>query len=856
MDTKLKDVHSGHKGAITRLWKNFGEIRDLSEIEIEDVTAILDSVLQKRDILKDLNDKIVEASSDEDVVDKIQQTDEYMFDLDSKIRQIRKLINPSQSKSQNLPVNTTVFQASHVTPSDTPMHTLISPTANSVPASDSSQLNPHANCFTSTSHVQSNAASFYTSNPAISEIIPATNASMHIPSLHSSSSTNNQYHKLPKLNLPTFKGNILDWQSFWDSYETSIHTNPTLSDAQKFNYFKSLLQGEAFQTISGFSMKNTNYGKAISLLQERYGQIHTIIQTYMQALLEISPPIYTLVSLRNYYDKTETYVRGLESLGQTTDTYSSLLVPIILNKLPAEIRQNLARQHGPSSWNLKDLRKSILNEIQIMEAGQNAGTYLDSIDHQFANSSISTFHTGNNSPQGNTTHNAKKSQPRNIKERPCVFCKDIHPPTYCTKVSDHKARIAIVKRDNLCLNCLGNHHANECKSKRTCRHCDKRHHSSLCNVSNHGNRETANNPDIQNNQSQNQSTSVSLINTTENKEDTHILHSSTKMRTTVLLKTDVAPVWSGSICTDTNILFDEGAQRSFLTDDLAKTLNLKTEGVEVVHLSAFGKENTSTRELRKSTVHIETGNRRKFPIKVLIVPTIAVPLQNHMRNVNRDMNYLKGLRLAHPVTKEDSFEISLLIGADYYWDFIEDEIIRGDGPTAVRSKLGYLLSGPLQSGIARSSTTAGIFNLLVSHKSEEFNLEAFWKLESIGIDSSENQEKETNYLKDYQESSIEFLGDRYSAKLPWKQDYEELPSNYDVAKRRTANVIRRIGKDATMLKKYGDIIKEQERRGFIVRVDELEPTINKVHYIPHHAVVKKDSSTTPIRMLIQDLGKI
>ncbi|CAG2252054.1 unnamed protein product [Mytilus edulis] len=135
MDTKLKAVRSGHKGAITRLWKNFGEIRDLSEIEIEDVTAILDSVLQKKDILKDLNDKIVEASSDEDVVDEIQQTDEYMFDLDSKIRQIRKLINPSQSKSHNLPVNTTVFQPSHVTPSDTPMHTLISPTANNIETS-------------------------------------------------------------------------------------------------------------------------------------------------------------------------------------------------------------------------------------------------------------------------------------------------------------------------------------------------------------------------------------------------------------------------------------------------------------------------------------------------------------------------------------------------------------------------------------------------------------------------------------------------------------------------------------------------------------------------------------------------
>lgn len=89
------------------------------------------------------------------------------------------------------------------------------------------------------------------------------------------------------------------------------------------------------------------------------------------------------------------------------------------------------------------------------------------------------------------------------------------------------------------------------------------------------------------------------------------------------------------------------------------------------------------------------------------------------------MNSLKGMRLGHPVTIEDSFENSLLIAADYNWDFIEDEVILGDGPNAVRLMFGYFLSGPLQSGIAYSSTIAGIFNVLVSHKSEEFNLDAF-----------------------------------------------------------------------------------------------------------------------------------
>jgi hypothetical protein len=61
--------------------------------------------------------------------------------------------------------------------------------------------------------------------------------------------SSSQFHKLPKLEIKTFDGNILYWQSFWDSYETAVHSNHSLTDAQKFNYLKSLLQNEALCTV-------------------------------------------------------------------------------------------------------------------------------------------------------------------------------------------------------------------------------------------------------------------------------------------------------------------------------------------------------------------------------------------------------------------------------------------------------------------------------------------------------------------------------------------------------------------------------------------------------------------------------
>ncbi|XP_070577615.1 uncharacterized protein [Ptychodera flava] len=51
-------------------------------------------------------------------------------------------------------------------------------------------------------------------------------------------------------------------------------------------------------------------------------------------------------SLREFYDATETYIRGLQSLGKDESSYGDLLVPIIMEKLPSRIRELITRDHG------------------------------------------------------------------------------------------------------------------------------------------------------------------------------------------------------------------------------------------------------------------------------------------------------------------------------------------------------------------------------------------------------------------------------------------------------------------------------------------------------------------------------
>ena len=43
--------------------------------------------------------------------------------------------------------------------------------------------------------------------------------------------------RLPKLVLPTFKGDVTKWTSFWDSFKSAIHDSTQLTQIDKFNYF-------------------------------------------------------------------------------------------------------------------------------------------------------------------------------------------------------------------------------------------------------------------------------------------------------------------------------------------------------------------------------------------------------------------------------------------------------------------------------------------------------------------------------------------------------------------------------------------------------------------------------------------
>ena len=392
------------------------------------------------------------------------------------------------------------------------------------------------------------------------------------------------------------------------------------------------------------------------------------------------------------------------------------------------------------------------------------------------------------------------------------------------KVNDPAAHKLIVSQANLCFNCLNNHRVSQCKSKNRCRQYHQKHHTSLClgikkpneqpELNAHkdvkdkdGNLQcsctctnNAPTPGTTNTiqQTPPNSTSTLASNLHTNLSDSKHLHRRT------LLKTAIATVEFQEKAATAHILFEEGSQRSFITEELAKKLNLAPDKTETLHLSVFGGDQTKVKKFDVATVNLRTDNGQTIPIRVVVIPVIALPQRNHVTTATHDLPYLKVLKLAHPVTSDEQFTITLLIGADHYWDVVEDNIIRGSGPTAAKSKIGYLLSGPTVTSSSTLELNATVLKAVVATEREEETLERFWNLESIGILPNKIEEEEREFVK--------------AIKVPEK------------------------------LKTYARMIADQEQRGFIEKVPTTDKNRNKVHYLPHHAVLKV-STTTPLRVV-------
>ena len=83
-----------------------------------------------------------------------------------------------------------------------------------------------------------------------------------------------------------------------------------------------------------------------------------------------------------------------------------------------------------------------------------------------------------------------------------------------------------------------------------------------------------------------------------------------------------------------------------------------------------------------------------------------------------------------------------------------------------------------------------------------------------------------------------------------------MQDNYENSVVRLDSQLRRLGKDPGTLAEYDAVIQEQLKLGIIERVDTTNNTeAGRVHYLPHHAIVRKGAETTKLPVVFDAPAK-
>lgn len=625
--------------------------------------------------------------------------------------------------------------------------------------------------------------------------------------------------KLPTIKLEPFKGDIEEWQSFWEQFTSSVDSNPNLSVIDKHVFLRGYLHDEPKRLVDGISIVADTYETTKKLLMDKYGDKNRIIQAHLDFLENLTPirnPSPT--SLNEVYIECNRRLQALRALGEDVDAYGRVLTPKILRVFPDDICRRwiiYAKRQEIAEGNITRLIQFLSEEVEgAITTNKIKGSFAP--DYPLK-SSLENFNV----------HSKAVSRDKKISPF-CPFCEIAgHWPQQCNSVTDIDTRIQKLKATNRCFLCTNRGHTQKSctrKNKYSCSKCKKKHHVSICKASING------------------QTAI----TSTNKID--ILSSNyVHLQTARVFITGPTGITKLTRC-----LLDAGSQSSFVHSDLVDTLKLQAIATRPLELQVF--ESPVTFSQTRRQVQFELSSIwDKSKVKV-----IAFESSNKYASHPPPPNYVsrfakkKQLKLADPDDTLSNLQIEILIGADFYWKVMNSEapVKLSDSLALVPSNFGWILSGPRSHATVSFSLTVHNINADTSNQKLDDVVRKFWNLESIGIQpiqekiSTHNSELLTNFHQ-----SFEISDGRRVVKLPWKPEIQLSSNNYEVAIQRFNSLRRKLNANTDLKQKYAEHMQDYIDKKQVEVVLDKTHTKERLFYLPHHAVKKVTNEETKWRIV-------
>ena len=295
------------------------------------------------------------------------------------------------------------------------------------------------------------------------------------------------------------------------------------------------------------------------------------------------------------------------------ETYGSLLCPVLVKKLPNELRLIIGRKLGDEEWKMETVTKELLLEIEARER-----TYACTTNHNLPSRrpSKELGTTATLFTKGTTLQ--------------CCFCNQQHPSEKCQVVKGSEECKRSLVRTGRCFVCMARGHiSRNCRSKTRCTACNGRHHHTICGERTELKCSQETPPSSGASQEANSDSTASSLNPGAKP----FQHPSASLlvgaKGAILLQTASVQVCDPERperSMNVRAILDTGSQQSYASQHVKDTLLLKPRRKHVLSMMTFGSNDLKTCACDVIRVDLTTRDGMGQELELFTVPLVCHPL--------------------------------------------------------------------------------------------------------------------------------------------------------------------------------------------------------------------------------------
>lgn len=165
-----------------------------------------------------------------------------------------------------------------------------------------------------------------------------------------------------------------------------------------------------------------------------------------------------LKRLRELYDQVEAHARALQASGVESGSYGKLFIPILMEKLPTNLRLIISRCMDKQEWDFDVILRGLDSGIEARERCELIGKNSPELAMTPVKSNFGRF-DGRSAPSTASVLVTQSGE----KSVSCTYWRQKHPSASCTTRTDTRAGRTLLKQQSRCFICLRpSHPARNC----------------------------------------------------------------------------------------------------------------------------------------------------------------------------------------------------------------------------------------------------------------------------------------------------------------------------------------------------------------------------------------------------------